>query len=131
MEQNLILASALHNEELASLDNDKTQTISTKQYIIAATSDNTRRAYQSDIRHFIEWGGLLPTTAETMMHYLQQQAERLNPRTLVRRLTALKNWHLYQGFPDPTSHSMIRKTLSGIKHIHGKPKDKAKALGCV
>lgn len=128
MEQNLTIAPVLHNEELASLDNNNIRAITPKQYIIAATSDNTRRAYQSDIRHFIEWGGLLPTSAETIMHYLQQHAEQLNPRTLVRRLTALKNWHLYQGFPDPTSHPMIRKTLSGIKHIHGKPKDKAKAL---
>jgi integrase len=128
MEQNLVISPALHNEYLVSPDNNKTQIISTKQYITAATSDNTRRAYQSDIRHFIKWGGLLPASAETIMHYLQQYAERLNPRTLVRRLTTLKNWHLYQGFPDPTSHPMIRKTLSGIKHIHGKPKDKAKAL---
>src|SRR5262249_55308564 len=90
--------------------------------------DNTRRAYQSDIRHFIEWGALLPTSAEVIMQYLQQHAKILNPRTLVRRLTALKNWHVYQGFTDPTSHPMIRKALTGIKHIHGKPKNKAKAL---
>jgi integrase len=128
MEQNISTVPVLHNDKPASIDNKPVHPISTQQYIIAATSDNTRRAYQSDIRHFIEWGGLLPTSAETIMHYLQQHAKQLNPRTLVRRLTALKNWHLYQGFPDPTSHPMIRKTLAGIKHIHGKPKNKAKAL---
>lgn len=62
------------------------------------------------------------------MSYLEQHAASLNPRTLERRLTALKNWHVYQGFPDPTSHTLIHKTLTGIKHIHGKPKNKAKAL---
>ncbi|MCX7126131.1 MAG: site-specific integrase [Gammaproteobacteria bacterium] len=46
----------------------------------------------------------------------------------MRRLTALKNWHQYQGFNDPTAHSAIRKTLTGIKNTHGKPKDKASAL---
>jgi integrase len=129
MEQNIVTAPTLHNEKLVFIDdNDLAHPISTQQYITAATSDNTRRAYQSDIRHFIEWGGFLPTSAEIIIQYLQQQAGKLNPRTLVRRLTALKNWHLYQGFTDPTSHPMIRKTLSGIKHIHGKPKNKAKAL---
>src|SRR5262249_40229052 len=40
----------------------------------------------------------------------------------------LKNWHVYQGFSDPTAHTLIRKTLTGIRHIHGKPKEKAAAL---
>lgn len=128
MEQNPGTAIVLHNENLISTDTEIAQPISAQQYIIAATSDNTRRAYQSDVRHFVEWGGFLPTSAEVIMHYLQQHADSLNPRTLIRRLTALKNWHLYQGFTDPTSHPMIRKTLAGIKHIHGKPKNKAKAL---
>jgi len=42
-----------------------------QDYIIAATSDNTRLAYQKDIRHFISWGGLLPTDTETIVRYLQ------------------------------------------------------------
>jgi integrase len=60
--------------------------------------------------------------------YLQQQAIVLNSRTLVRRLTALKNWHLLQGFTDPTANPAVRKTLTGIKNTHGKPKDKAMPL---
>ena len=46
----------------------------------------------------------------------------------MRRLTALKNWHLYQGFADPTANPAVRKTLTGIKNTHGKPKDKAVPL---
>jgi integrase len=94
-------------------------------YVNAATSDNTRKAYQSDIRHFIGWGGLLPADAETLQRYLVAHADRLNPRTLLRRLTAIKQWHVYQGFPDPTGHPLLRKTLTGIKNVHGKPADKA------
>lgn len=97
-------------------------------YISAATSQNTRRAYQSDIKHFEQWGGRLPSTAETILQYLQFYANSLNPRTLARRLTALKNWHLYQGFSDPTQHPAVSKTLTGIMRIHGKPKDKAPPL---
>jgi integrase len=97
-------------------------------YIKAATSNNTRKAYRSDVRHFITCGGLLPATPEQIINYLHKNAAFLNPRTLSRRLTALKNWHVYQGFPDPTSNPMVRKTLTGIMNVHGKPKHKALAL---
>ena len=97
-------------------------------YIEAATSDNTRKAYRQDIRHFYSWGGVLPTTPDLVISYLQHYATTLNSRTLVRRLTALKNWHILQGFLDPTSHPLVRKTLTGIKNVHGCPKEKALAL---
>lgn len=63
------------------------------RYQIAATSDNTRRAYQADIRHYETWGGQLPATTEAILRYLHSFAEILNPRTLSRRITALKQWH--------------------------------------
>ncbi|HRE33034.1 MAG TPA: hypothetical protein PLD88_13740, partial [Candidatus Berkiella sp.] len=103
----------------ASLDN---------VYIKAATSDNTRKAYQQDIRHFIAHGGLLPANTRILLEYLQNQAGILKSETLQRRLTAIKHWHTYQGFADPTSHPMIRKTLRGISRIHGKPVEKAAVL---
>jgi len=70
----------------------------------------------------------LPTSSDVVMRYLYEHAKTLNTRTLTRRLTALRNWHQYQGFNDPTAHSSIRKTLVGIKNTHGKPKNKAAAL---
>lgn len=100
----------------------------TNHYIAAATSNNTHRAYQADIRHFEAWGGHLPTNRETVITYLQTFAPVLNARTLSRRLTALKHWHTYQGFPDPTQHPAVSKTLAGILRTHGKPKDKAPPL---
>jgi integrase len=94
-------------------------------YIQAATSQNTHRAYQADIRHFITWGGRLPSSPDVLLRYLQEHASVLNPRTLKRRLVAIKHWHTYQEFADPTSHPLVRKTLSGILHVHGKPAEKA------
>jgi integrase len=98
------------------------------RYQIAATSDNTRRAYQADIRHFEIWGGQLPATTDAILRYLHAFAETLNPRTLSRRITALKQWHRYQHFADPTEAPIVSKTLIGIARIHGKPKDKAPPL---
>lgn len=97
-------------------------------YQKAATSDNTRRAYQSDIRHFQNWGGQLPATTESLLRYLNTYAATLNPRTLSRHITAIKQWHRYQNFPDPTLSPTVQKTLTGIARVHGKPKNKAKPL---
>lgn len=105
--------------------------ISTKTnnlYLNAATSNNTRKAYQQDIRHFMEHGGMLPSNTSNLLGYLQKFASVLKSQTLKRRLTAIKHWHTYQGFPDPTSNPLIRKTLSGISRVHGKPTMKAAAL---
>jgi integrase len=112
--------------ELSLRQHDIT-TLSTR-YQIAATSDNTRRAYQSDIRHFENWGGQLPATTECILRYLHEFAETLNPRTLSRHITALKQWHRYQNFPDPTQMPIVSKTLTGISRVHGKPKNKAAPL---
>jgi integrase len=43
-------------------------------------------------------------------------------------LTAIKQWHVYQGFLDPTQHAIVGKTLKGIQRVHGQPKTKAHAL---
>jgi integrase len=97
-------------------------------FLAAATSANTRRTYQSAIRHFLEWGGLLPADEGTILRYLVVFAECHNPRTLQLRLTALSRWHVHQGFLDPTTSSTVRKTLAGIARLHGKPKRQARAL---
>lgn len=62
-------------------------------YLQAATNQNTRRAYQADIRHFISWGGRLPSSPDVFLRYLQEHATNLNSRTLKRRLVAIKHWH--------------------------------------
>lgn len=100
----------------------------TNHYIQLATSDNTRKAYQNDITHYEKWGGRLPSSPDMIARYLQAYAPTLNPRTLARRLIALRHWHAYQGFPDPTAHPAIQKTMTGIQRVHGRPKDKARAI---
>ena len=99
-----------------------------QRFLAAATADNTRRTYRSAIRHFLAWGGLLPCDEAAVIRYLLAFAGALNPRTLALRLTALGQWHRFQGFPDPTSSATVRKTLRGIERVHGRPRQKAKAL---
>jgi len=128
MMHEITVDSELRNENETQLSTDTLPVVAHENYIFAATTHNTRLAYQADIRHFIAWGGFLPTSSDIVMRYLHEHAKTLNTRTLTRRLTALRNWHQYQGFNDPTAHSAIRKTLVGIKNTHGKPKNKAAAL---
>ena len=117
--------SALHSAVTAV---DAALAAQHRAVLAAATADNTRRAYRSAIRHFQNWGGALPADESTIIRYLLAHAETLNVRTLALRLTALSQWHVYQGFGDPASTPTVRKTLAGIGRLHGKPKKKAKAL---
>lgn len=118
--------------ELTLLPTETTEALPTEAvsqpYWQVATSANTRKAYRADIRHFISAGGLLPTTTEGLLHYLNQQAHWVKPHTLKRRLVAIKHWHTYQEFPDPTLHPLIKKTLRGIARTHGQPPEKAPIL---
>ncbi|MDY7548237.1 tyrosine-type recombinase/integrase [Glaciimonas sp. CA11.2] len=99
-----------------------------REFLAAATSDNTRRTYRSAIRHYLEWGGVLPADESMMLRYLLSYSQLLNPRTLALRLTALSQWHIQQNFPDPAATLNVRKTLLGIQRKNGQPARKAKAL---
>ncbi|WP_445366067.1 tyrosine-type recombinase/integrase [Microbulbifer sp. ANSA001] len=99
-----------------------------QKYLRAATSDSTRKAYRSAIRQFERWGGRLPTDGRSLVSYLMSRADKLNPRTLDLHLTAIGQWHLYQGIPNPVTEPLVQKTMRGIRRTHGKPKQKAKAL---
>ncbi len=118
------------NQIIKNIDGiiEKDSSENLKHYLHVSTSNNTRKAYQSDIRHFMHWGGLLPATSDVIIRYLHAFADTLNPRTLSRRLVAIKNWHQYQGFFDPTQHPVVKKTMTGIFNVHGKPKNKARAI---
>lgn len=63
-----------------------------------------------------------------MVRYLLARAESLNARTLDLHLTAISQWHHYQGVTDPVRDPLVRKTMEGIRRAHGQPKRKAKAL---
>lgn len=61
----------------------------TSEYLTAATSENTRLAYQTDRLDFLKRGGQLPATPEMVVQYLEACAVIHNPRTLVRRVNML------------------------------------------
>jgi len=104
----------------------------------------TRKAYESDFRHFADWcqtasaetGVLLnPLPAEpgTVWLYLNVLVEHNNAAeykvsTLERRLSAIKWIHETNGHPNPASHIKVRELMTGIRKTHGAPQNKADAL---
>lgn len=132
------LVSTQNDLQTIAVESERSRNVSTlnelelaaqhRSFLAAATSDNTRRSYRSAIRHFLAWGGALPSDEASLIHYLIAHAPALNVRTLALRLTALSQWHIHQGFADPASRPTVRKTLAGIARLHGAPKQKAKAL---
>jgi site-specific recombinase XerD len=98
-------------------------------YINAATRDNTRRSYRSAIEHYeSEWGGFLPATADSIVRYLADHAQLLSINTLRHRLAAIGQWHIDQGFPDPTKSPLVKKVIKGIQTTHPYKINQAKPL---
>ncbi len=69
-------------------------------FIEAATAPNTRRAYDSDLKHFLAWGGSLPANPDVVARYLAAHATIHVVATLARRLVAIRRAHALQSLPD-------------------------------
>ena len=89
------------------------------EYLKASLSDNSRRAYRSDLNHFLFFGGTIPATPETVASYLAAYAGQHTVATLCRRLVSIRKAHTAQSYPSPTDSELVRATLRGIRHTHG------------
>ncbi|MFZ5604896.1 MAG: site-specific integrase [Pseudomonadota bacterium] len=99
------------------------------RYIQAATRANTRKAYRAAVRDFeVDWGGFLPATADSIARYLVDRATQQSLNTLKQRLAGLAQWHVDQGFPDPTKAPHVRKVLKGIRELHPAQEKRARPL---
>lgn len=97
-----------------------------RAFMEAAKSENSRRAYRSDWRHFESWcrsHGLvcLPAAPETIALYLTALAADHKPASLQRKLTSITKAHQAASFPSPASmqHAVVSETLKGIRRSLG------------
>lgn len=89
------------------------------RYLQAGTRENTRRSYRAAVEHFeVTWGGFLPTTGDGIVRYLAEYADQHTISTLKQRLAALAQWHITQGFPDPTKTPTVKQMIKGIRTLH-------------
>lgn len=100
-----------------------------RQLIQAANSINTRRAYRSDLAHFLANGGKLPSSSNDVAAYLARHAGQLAVATLARRLVAISRAHTSLGLANPCRAELVRLTLRGIRRTYGRPQQQALALG--
>ncbi len=106
-------------EHLQLTANENSLPAPTSHYLQAAISNNTRRAYRSDVAHFIKWGGIIPSSPEVVTAYITQYAGTVKAATLARRLVSIGRAHTSQGLVNPCGHDLVRATLRGIRRIHG------------
>ncbi|MNO84611.1 Phage integrase family protein [compost metagenome] len=100
-----------------------------QRYIHAGTRENTRRSYRAAVEHFeVSWGGFLPATSDAVVRYLVEHAGKLSHNTLKLRLAALAQWHVSQGFPDPTRTPLVRQVMKGIRTLHPQQERQAEPL---
>lgn len=100
-----------------------------ERYQQAARRASTARRYAQAIEHFeAEWGGMLPASSASVVHYLAAYGARLTASTLRTHLAALAQWHQQRGFVDPTKAAQVRDTLRGIQALHPQLVKQAPAL---
>jgi site-specific recombinase XerD len=89
-----------------------------EEFVRAAKTTSTLRAYRSDWEHFARWCeqhqlSALPATPETVAFYLTALAATHRPTTMTRRLTAITKAHHIAGHASPATmqQPVVSETL--------------------
>ncbi len=100
-----------------------------QDYAAAATADNTQLAYRKDLARFKTWGGKIPATVKQVCEYLNAHADSHKVSTLTRWLASISQAHRVAELESPCRSMEVRRTLNGIKKVHGaKPRRVAPAV---
>ena len=86
--------------------------------------------YRSARRQFIDFctldgcvssnGALLPASEQTLMRFCSHLADRLHHSSIKVYLSAIRSFHIDQGFPDPlVTYLQLQRLLRGIKRHQG------------
>lgn len=100
-----------------------------QEYINASQSISTRRAYASDLRHFLAHGGSVPCKPKRLAKYMAESAnEGLAVATIERRIIAIHQAHLDRRHSSPVRTEIVRQVLQGIRRTLGIKQRQAKPL---
>ncbi len=98
------------------------------KYVEASRAQSSLKAYASDFRHFLSWGGDVPCGPELVARYIAEHGEALAPASLERRLASISVAHAAKGLPSPTKSELVRSVLKGIRRTQGTAQKQAKPL---
>jgi integrase len=93
-----------------------------------SVSDNTRIAYESDMKHFMTWGGTLPASPAMIASYIAAQAQMFAVATITRRVATLSKAHQAMGEANPCQSAFVKATLRGLRRKQGTAQKQAKPL---
>ena len=100
-----------------------------QKYMDASQARATKRAYASDLRHFLAHGGAVPCKPKRLAKYLAESANNgLAVATLERRITAIHKAHVDQKQPSPAHSEIVRQVMQGIRRTIGTKQRQAKPL---
>lgn len=100
-----------------------------QKYIAASQASSTKRAYASDLRHFLAHGGSFPCTPKRLAKYLAESANSgLAVATLERRVTAIHKAHLEQKRKSPIHSEIVKQVIQGIRRTQGTKQRQVKPL---
>lgn len=98
-------------------------------YIDSSQSTSTKRAYSSDLRHFLAHGGVVPCKPKQLAKYLADSANNgLSVATLERRITAIHKIHIDHKLVSPTRSKIVSQVMQGIRRTLGTKQRQAKPL---
>lgn len=122
--------SEIANKRKKRKKSDKNNINSTVQeYIAACKASSTKRAYASDLRHFLAHSGSVPCTPKRLAKYLAESAnDGLTVATLERRVTAIHKAHVEQKHQSPAQSEMVKQVMQGIRRTLGTKQRQVKPL---
>lgn len=102
---------------------------SVQEYMDASQASATKRAYASDLRHFLAHGGKVPCTPKQLAKYLAESAnDGLAVATIDRRITAIHKAHIDQKKASPTHSEIVKQVMQGIRRTLGTKQRQVKPL---
>lgn len=93
-----------------------------------SVASSTRVAYASDLKHFAEWGGVLPASPDMVAAYVAAYAGKLSVATITRRIATLSKAHQAMAGSNPCRSPLVKATLQGLRRKHGTAQKQAKPL---
>jgi site-specific recombinase XerD len=110
---------------------DLCQTRATNQLnslLDASYASATKRAYKSDLSHFLEGGGSIPATPGQIAEYVARLSSSYSNATISRRLVSIAKAHKILAFENPVNTEIVRMASRGSRRMNGIAQKEAKAL---
>lgn len=107
---------------------DTAASMTVENYLDAARSAATKKAYAADVAHFLANGGKLPATSAQLCAYLANLAATSAVATIERRLIGIHRAHQDRNLESPVTHVTVRQTMQGIRRTLGTAQRRVRAI---